>query len=453
MTTITRFAPSPTGPLHIGGARTALFNYLHAKNNSGKFRLRIEDTDKNRNSIESQNSILESLTWLGIKLDGEIIYQSKNYKNHLEAANALLSKGLAYKCYHDREYLNKQHLNKGKFISEWREKRNDTPKNRPYCIRIKAPLNKNEKLTIKDKIQGDVSVNYNEIDDYIIVRDNGTPTFLLSSAIDDYKMKITNIIRGDDHLTNSFRQKLIFDFINYNPDFSHMSLIHNENNQKMSKRDKSTSILEYKNKGYLPEAIINYLIRLGWSYGDQEIFSMEEAKRLFSIDKLGKSPAKFDQKKLNFLNNYYIKNKSNSELSLLMSDVMKEKRFSFFSKENKIELIELFKERALCLDEIKNNILILIKKKLETSDDQKHIFDEFKKYKKQLLTEFSGIVIWNEVNIEGVIKNVVENHQIPFKSLAQPIRLSLTGSVSGPSLYKIIKILGKEETIQRIKDN
>ena len=160
MTTITRFAPSPTGPLHIGGARTALFNYLHAKNNSGKFRLRIEDTDKNRNSIESQNSILESLTWLGIKLDGEIIYQSKNYKNHLEAANALLSKGLAYKCYHDREYLNKQHLNKGKFISEWREKRNDTPKNRPYCIRIKAPLNKNEKLTIKDKIQGDVSVNY-----------------------------------------------------------------------------------------------------------------------------------------------------------------------------------------------------------------------------------------------------------------------------------------------------
>ncbi len=453
MTVVTRFAPSPTGPLHLGGARTALFNYLYAKKNNGKFKLRIEDTDKIRNSTESSNSIAESLSWLGIELDGEIIYQSKNYEEHLSAANSLLSRGLAYKCYHDREYLDKQNLNKVKFRSEWREKVNISPKNKPFCIRIKAPLDRKDKMIIEDQIQGNVTVNYEEIDDYVIVRNDGTPTFLLSSAIDDYNMKITNIIRGDDHLTNSFRQKLIFDFIDYKPNFSHISLIHNENNQKMSKRDKSPSILEYKKKGYLPESIINYLVRLGWSHGDKEFFSMEEAKKLFSINKLGKSPAKFDQKKLDFLNNYYIKNKCSSVLSSLMDDLMNDPEYNFFSSKDKLELIELFKERAFTLNEIKCNISMLIKKKVEKSNEQIYIFNDFNKYKEQLIKKLSNLNIWNEAYIEEVIKSVVDIHNTSFKSIAQPIRLSLTGTVSGPSLYKIMKILGKEETLKRIKDN
>lgn len=452
MTTITRFAPSPTGPLHLGGARTALFNYLFAQNKNGKFKLRIEDTDQNRNTIESSKLIIESLNWLGLKIDGETIYQSKNYKEHLEIANSLISKGMAYKCFHDREFLERYKNNKEKFKSEWRDN-NNTPSNKPFCIRIKAPLNGDQ--SINDNIQGKITVSFDEIDDYIIVRDDGTPTFLLSSAVDDYNMKVTDIIRGDDHLTNSFRQKLIFDFINYKPEFSHISLIHNQNNQKMSKRDNSSSILDFKHEGYLPEAILNYLIRLGWSHGDKEIFTMEEAKKLFSINKIGKSPAKFDKKKLDFLNSFYIKNKTNSDLlTHIKNNKGNENCIENFDDQNNLDLIGLFKERAITLNEISHNILKLFKKDMEIADDQLHILEDFKfkKYKDILIAKFSDITDWNEINIENIIKELIQSHEISFKSIAQPLRISLTGCVFGPSLYKIIRILGKEVTIQRIKN-
>ncbi len=452
MTIVTRFAPSPTGPLHLGGARTALFNYLYAQNNNGKFKLRIEDTDQERNTIESSNSIIKSLEWLGLKIDDEIIYQSKNYSEHLAVANSLLSKGLAYKCFHDRDFLNKYNHNEGKFKSEWRDNNKKLPKNKPFCIRIKAPLEGS--FTIQDKIQGKVTVGFEEIDDYIIVRDNGIPTFLLSSAIDDYNMKITHIIRGDDHLTNSFRQKLIFDFLNYKPEFNHIPLIHNKNNEKMSKRDNSPSILHYKRKGYLPEAIINYLIRLGWSHGDKEFFTIKECKELFSIDKLGKSPARFDEKKLDFLNSYHIKEKTSMELLTLIEEIESpEVNLNHFNKENKLELIELFKERATSLNDILKNINIIDKMKIEKTNEQQNILSDFKKYKDILVSKFSAIIEWNEGNIEKTIKDFVENNQVSFKSIAQPLRLSVTGSLFGPSLYKIIKILGKEKTITRIRDN
>ncbi len=449
MSVITRFAPSPSGPLHIGGARTALFNYLHAKKNNGKFRLRIEDTDKDRNSKESTESIIKALEWLGLNFDDEIVYQSNNKKEHLEVAESLLSRGLAYKCFHDKEFLQRFKSSKKKFHSEWRDKQNNLPSNQDYCIRIKAPLNDSQ--TLNDKIQGKVIVNANEIDDYIIVRSNGSPTFLLSSAVDDLRMNVSDIVRGDDHLTNSFRQKIIFDFLDYRPNFAHISLIHNENNQKMSKRDNSVSILQYKADGFLPEALINYMIRLGWSYGDQEIFSIDFIKKKFSLDKLGKSPAKIDNQKLNFLNNFYIKEMPNEKiLNHLKKDTEKIEKPDFFSQRDLLELIDLYKDRSSSLNDIKSNILKLNSVKTSFTKEELNILEEFKKYKKIFKDKFSDMIEWNDLNIEKTIKDVVNYYDISFKLVAQPLRLLITGSISGPSIYKIIRILGNEETIKRI---
>ena len=449
MTVITRFAPSPTGALHLGGARTALFNYLHAKRNNGKFRLRIEDTDRNRNTEESTKVITKSLEWLGLEVDDDIIYQSNNQTEHILIAESLLSKGLAYKCYHDKEYIQQFSNSKQKFYSEWRDKQNLLPTKKDFCIRIKSPVNRDH--IIKDRIQGNVKVSANEIDDYIIIRSDGTPTFLLSSAADDFKMKITEIIRGDDHLTNSFRQKIIFDFLNYKPNFAHISLIHNKDNQKMSKRDNSTSLIDYKMKGYLPEAIINYLARLGWSYGNQETFSFDFLKKNFELDSLGKSPARYDEKKLNFLNNFYIKKMSNKGIfDYIKNNDEQLKNIDFFNQKELIELISIFKDRSSSLNEIASNVLQMTSVKKNFTNEEKLILENFEKYKSLICDKFSNIIEWNELNIENEIKEVIKYYQIDFKSIGQPLRLLITGSLFGPSLSKIIKVLGLQKTIKRI---
>ena len=357
---------------------------------------------------------------------------------------------MAYKCFHDKEYIKQFSNSKKKFHSEWRDKQNKIPSNKDFCIRIKSPVNDNH--IIKDKIQGNVKVSANEIDDYIIIRSDGTPTFLLSSAADDFKMNITDIIRGDDHLTNSFRQKIIFDFLNYKPNFAHISLIHNKDNQKMSKRDNSTSLIEYKIKGYLPEAIINYLARLGWSYGDQEIFSIEFLKKNFDLNNLGKSPVRYDEKKLNFLNNFYIKQMKNEEiLDYIEENNERLKNIDFFSQKELIELINIFKDRSSSLNEIASNILEMTSVKKDFTNEEKIILENFEKYKSLICDKFSSIIEWNEPNIENKIKEVIDYYQIDFKSVGKPLRLLITGSGFGPSLSKIIKVLGLKTTIRRIK--
>ncbi len=449
MTVITRFAPSPTGALHLGGARTALFNYLFAQTNNGKFRLRIEDTDKSRNTEESIKVIISGLEWLGLQIDDKVIYQSKNQSQHIQIAESLLAKGLAYKCFHDKEYVQNFTKSKKKFYSEWRDNQNKIPTNKDFCIRIKSP--ENYQHIINDKIQGNIKVNANEIDDYIIIRSDGTPTFLLSSAVDDLKMKVTHIIRGDDHLTNSFRQKIIFDFLNYKPKFAHISLIHNKDNQKMSKRDKSTSLIDYKIKGYLPEAIINYLVRLGWSYGNQEIFSIDFLKKNFNLKNIGKSSVKYDQNKLNFLNNFYIKKMKNVDiLNYLEYNNDKLKNIDFFNQKELIELISIFKDRSTSLNDIASSVLKMISFDKYYTDEEKIILENFEKYKPSLCEKLSSITEWNEFNIENKIKDVIQDHQIDFKSIGKPLRLLITGSSFGPSLSKIIKILGLKNTIKRI---
>ena len=447
MPTITRFAPSPTGKLHLGGARTALFNYIHAKANNGIFKLRIEDTDKSRNIIKTSNEILESLNWLGFKVDGPVVFQSKNIKNHLEVAQSLMSNGLAYKCFHDDIYISETKKSKKKFISEWRDGKKHKP-NKPYCIRIKAPLNGN--YTLNDKVQGKIVVNFNELDDYIIVRTDNTPTFLLSSAVDDVDMKISDIIRGDDHLTNTFRQKIIFDFLNYSPNFAHISLLHNSQNQKMSKRDGSVSVLDYKEKGYLPEAINNYLLRLGWSYGDKEFFSLQEAVKFFSLNKLGKSPAKLDEKKLNFLNSHYIKQLSSTVIYKKLEPLFKQ---SILDKKKILELIDLYKERSISLEDITKNLSNLVDYNKNFEDNDKKILEEFTKYKNLFTEKLSNLKKWDDLSIELLFKDFIDLHNISFKSIAQPVRLLVSGNVAGPSVYKIIRILGKTECLKRIAQN
>ena len=452
METITRFAPSPTGLLHLGGIRTALFNFLHAKSTGGKFRIRIEDTDHTRNKKESIDSILKGLEWLGLKHDDEIIYQSKKIKEHQKIINQLIENNCAYKCFHTEEEILELKKNNKKLESKWRNKF-DHPKNTQFCVRIKSPLN--GQTTINDKIQGIVTVENKELDDFVIMRADGSPTFLLSSAVDDFLMSITDIIRGDDHLTNSFRQMIIFNYLNYYPTFSHMPLIHNENNEKLSKRHNALSIEDYKKEGFLPETIINYLLRLGWSYGDKEIISLDDAIKNFKIDKIGKSPSKLDEKKILFLNNFYIKNKNDD---FILDEIKKNQAFlKIKNSEETIskikDLINIFKERSNTLNELINYIDSINKEVFSYSKVEKKILNDSVHLKNNLLDKLSFIESWDDYILENAIKDIIKNMNLKFKDLGQPLRLVLLGTMNGPSLTKIMKVIGKEATLKKIKTN
>ena len=452
MKTITRFAPSPTGLLHLGGIRTALFNFLHAKSSRGKFKIRIEDTDQTRNKKESIDSIFKGLDWLNLKYDGEVIYQSNNIKEHKKIINQLVDDNSAYKCFHTENEILELKKNNIKFKSKWRDNINH-PKNTQFCIRIKSPTD--GQTIINDKIQGKVKVENKELDDFIIMRSDGSPTFLLSSAVDDFLMSVTDIIRGDDHLTNSFRQMVIFKYLGYEPIFSHMPLIHNENNEKLSKRHNALSIQEYKNKGFLPETIINYLLRLGWSYGDKEIISLNDAIKNFKIENIGKSPSKLDEKKLLFLNNFYIKNKNDD---FIFNEIKNAQKFSKINntKESVTKtknLINIFKERSNTLNELIDDLYSINKEVFSYSEVEKKILNSSLHLKSKLMNKLSLIESWDDYILENVIKEIVESMSLRFKDLGQPLRLVLLGTMNGPSVAKVMKIIGKDLTIKKIATN
>ena len=452
MTPITRFAPSPTGLLHLGGARTALFNFVYAKSNKGKFKLRIEDTDKSRNSSESVKSIINGLNWLGLNNDDEIIYQNHQINEHIKIANKMLSDGFAYKCFHTEKELTLKKKDNKKFRSEWRDK-SKTPSDRKFCVRLKSPLL--GETILNDKIQQKVTINNKELDDYIILRTDGTPTFLLSSAIDDFLMSITHIIRGDDHLTNSFRQFPIFNYLDYKPSFCHIPLIHNENNEKLSKRHNPLSIDDYKNKGYLPETIINYMLRLGWSYGDKEIISVSEALENFKLEKIGKSSSMLDKKKILFLNNFYLKNKKNDEILVYLnqSNFFNKKVFEdyddFFIK----NLISIFKERSRTLIDLIESMKLSVKDEFIFEKSEKIILHKTINFKNEIINELTRLDNWNDYIIESTINDLIHKLNIKFKDVGQPLRLSLLGCLNGPTISKFMEIIGKEKTIQKIKIN
>ena len=320
----TRFAPSPTGPLHVGGVRTALFNWLFSKNNKGKFYLRIEDTDKNRSREEYKNQIIQSLKWIGIEYDDKEYIQSKNISKHIEVADELLKKGFAYKCYCSEDEIKEQKEKAKKkeipfvYNRKWRDPKNlDIPKNVNPVIRFKSKISGNN--LIKDLVQGDVNISNSIIEDFVILRNNRTPTYQLCAVVDDHIMNITHVIRGDDHKINSFKQKQIYEAMNWKiPEFAHIPLIHSESGSKLSKRDKASTIDDYIKLGIISDALRNYLMRLGWSHQDKEIFSLDESINLFDLKGVGKSPSKLDMARVLSLNEHYIKHIDEKKLFKLL---------------------------------------------------------------------------------------------------------------------------------------
>ncbi len=450
MTIITRFAPSPTGLLHIGSARTALFNYLFAKNNNGKFLLRIEDTDKKRSTNEAKEAILQGLDWLGLKYDDEPFYQSQNEKRHQEIALKLLKENKAYYCYTSTEELaqKRQEYEAKKqvfrFQSPWRDQKPPENSEVKPVIRIKSP--KSGSTIINDLVQGKIEVANSELDDMVILRSDGTPTYNLAVIVDDYDMNISHIIRGDDHMNNSFRQKIIYDALNWQmPQCAHIPLIHGSDGAKMSKRHGATNVMEYAKMGYLSCAMRNYLLRLGWSHQDAEIISDQEAINWFNIEKVGRSPSRFDFDKLNNLNKHYIKSSDNKELLNLIN------LNSVNNQERLIKAIDFIKERAVNLIELKEFTEIYednYQKTLEKSD-----LDKISTKKELLLDLYEIIDIidsWKPDLIKTAILDYGKKNNLKMKEFGPLLRLILTFSNSSAGgIFEIIHILGKDEVKKR----
>jgi len=455
----TRFAPSPTGPLHIGGVRTALFNWLFSKNQGGTFHLRIEDTDKERSKDEYKLQIIKSLKNIGIEYDGEEYIQSKNVNDHIRVANELLKNGHAYKCYCSNEEIEEQKKRaKQKKIPyiynrKWRDiKETDAPNNIKPVVRFKSKIEGS--TVLKDLVQGDVQIENNVIEDFIILRNDGSPTYNLSAAVDDNQMKITHIIRGDDHKINTFKQMQIYKAMNWEiPSFAHVPLIHTTDGKKLSKRDKASTIDDYSIIGIMPEALRNYLLRLGWSFKDKEIFTLEESIKYFNLEGIGKSPSKLDISRILSINEHYIKNTNENELYERLNEYcLQYKEKIEINKKNKIKKsLNFLKNKAKTLEDIYNNSKYIIsdevifdKKDLELIDEKaKKIIMDFKE-------EISKIKELNKQTLEPIINNLIKKHETNFKGIGQPLRIALTGSKFGPGIYDIMISLGKIDIENRL---
>jgi len=448
---ITRFAPSPTGYLHIGSGRTALFNYLFAKANGGKFLLRIEDTDRKRSTKQAVNAILDGLTWLGINWDGEEIYQFSREERHREVALQLLEKGKAYKCFlspEELEVLREESMRTGKPIaSKWRDAESSSHPDLPYVIRIKAP--KEGVTIIDDKVQGKVITENSTLDDMILLRSDGTPTYMHAVVVDDYDMGVTHVIRGDDHLGNAARQLTIYQAMDWRvPIFAHIPLIHGPDGKKLSKRHGALGVEAYRDLGYLPEALCNYLLRLGWSHGNDEIISKEQAIEWFSLESIGKSPARLDFKKLDNVNGHYLKLANNEDLLPLIS-----KNVSDVSKNNILKGLDSLKQRANTLLELEelSKIYVIEKDIVVPSELKSLVMSNF-----QLLQEFqhqaSKLSSWDKESLMELAKIFAQKNQIKLGDLAGIIRILLTGSNASPSVFEIMAILGKVVTMRRLSN-
>ena len=458
MSIITRFAPSPTGDLHIGGARTALFNYLFAKKNNGKFLLRIEDTDKKRSTESAIKAIYEGLEWLGVDCDEKAVLQSSNITRHRQVAYQLLENNQAYYCYTSAEELaemREKAEKKGqifRFKSEWREKQPSQAINIKPVIRIKAPLD--GETIINDLIQGEVRVNNNELDDLVMLRSDDTPTYMLAVVVDDYDMNISHIIRGDDHLTNAFRQKIIYQALNWKvPEFAHIPLIYGNDGTKMSKRHGATAVVDYAKMGYLPQAMRNYLLKLGWAHQNDEIISDNQAIEWFNLEAIGRSPSRFDFAKLNFLNKHYLKGLSNEELfSLILPN--------FNNQPNELEAKKIIKAINFCKERAETLIsLVSIVEPyfdncefLINQEDQGKLINN-----QQLLINLSKLIDaiddWNHDQIKEYFNKFCQEYGLKIKDFAPILRIVLTGSSSSAGgVFEVCEIIGKSEAQKRINN-
>ena len=459
-TVATRFAPSPTGPLHIGGVRTALFNWLFSKNNKGKFYLRIEDTDKERSKEEFKKQIVESLDWIGIKYDEKEYIQSQNIDKHKKIAEELIKKGFAYKCYCSEQEIKDQKTKCKKqgipyvYNRKWRDPKDlEIPNNVNPVIRFKSKISGNS--VVKDLVQGEVNIANSIIEDFIILRQDGSPTYQLSAVVDDHLMKITHVIRGDDHKINTFKQKQIYEAMKWNiPEFAHIPLIHSEKGSKLSKRDKAATIDDYIKIGILSDALRNYLLRLGWSHKDKEIFTLNESIKLFDLKGVGKSPSKLDMSRILSLNEHYIKHLDEKELFKCLKIYSKKFKKSIDkSKENSLlNSINFLKNKAKTLEDIYKNSQYIIQDNIKiSSEDFKLLDNSSKNIIKDFIHEFEKMANINKENLEKTVNELINKHKTNFKGVGQPLRILLTGSRFGPGIYNIILSLDKDEVIRRLK--
>jgi len=455
----TRFAPSPTGALHIGGVRTALFNWLYSKNQNGTFHLRIEDTDKERSKDEHKVQIIKSLKWIGIEHDGDEYIQSTKIDDHIKIANELLKSGNAYKCYCSIEEIEEQKKRAKQkklpyiYNRKWRDlPESNAPKDVKPVIRFKSKVDGTSIL--KDLVQGDIEINNNTIEDFIILRNNGTPTYNLSATVDDHQMNMTHVIRGDDHKINTFKQIQIYTAMKWDlPQFAHIPLIHTIEGKKLSKRDNASTLDDYSKIGIMPDALRNYLLRLGWSHEDKEIFTLEESVKYFDLKGIGKSPSKLDMSRILSMNEHYIKTINESDLYQQLvqyCELFKEKIDN--NKEKKIKpSLTFLKNKAKTLEDIYNNAKYIIFDEVDLNqEDFKLIDDNAKKIISNFSKEISTIDDLNKVKLEPIINNLIKSYKTNFKGVGQPLRIALTGSKFGPGIYDIIISLGKDETQKRL---
>jgi len=458
---ITRFAPSPTGDLHIGSARTALFNWLLARRHGGKFLLRIEDTDFERSTPEATKSILSGLSWLGIDWDGEPISQRSLQTRHKQVVTQLLDSNKAYKCFSTKEEIlenresAKKSGNSTLFKSPWRNADKSQHPNEPYSVRLKTP--EHETLKINDKVQGEVSWNNNQLDDMILLRSDGTPTYMLAVVVDDHDMGVTHIIRGDDHLSNAGRQKLIYQALGWPvPIFAHIPLIHGEDGKKLSKRHGALDINSYAEMGYIPEGVINYLCRLGWSHGDDEIFTTSQAKSWFNLENIGKGPARLDLKKMEFVNKQHMSTVSYTLIEKYFDQYLINIREKELSTSQKLLLNSSFgflKNKIKTFSDLLEQIrFIRVDRPIDINDEKLNILVINNKNLLKDLTPLLQNVNWTRDELEILLLDFSSSHNIKFGELARPIRIILSGKSHTPSIIDMMTVLGREETLSRFDD-
>ncbi len=454
MSVVTRFAPSPTGYLHIGGLRTALFSWLAARHHGGTFRLRIEDTDLSRNSEEAMKAIIRAFDWVGLNYDGDVVYQSRRFELYREYIDRLLEEGKAYRCYMTREELDtlrEEQTARGErphYDGRYRDFTGTPPEGIDPVIRIKAP--QEGTIIIDDGIKGRIEIAAEEVDDFIIARSDGTPTYNFVVAIDDALMEMTDVIRGDDHLYNTPKQLVIYEALGLTPPrFYHVAMINNEQGKKLSKRDGATDVMEYKTRGFLPEALLNFLVRLGWSHGDQEIFSLEEMIELFDPKDINKSASSYNLDKLLWLNAHYIKARPDAELIELLKDF----GVDLSSHPKASAILAATKERGKTLVELAEQIRLITEP--PAAYDEKAVKKAFKGEAVDILKDFSFRLYKNKPETKEAfhaqMQRLVEDREIGFGKIGMPLRVSLLGSMTGAGMDEVMAILGVDETIARIE--
>lgn len=465
---VTRFAPSPTGFLHIGGARTALFNWLYARKYGGKMLLRIEDTDRERSTREAIEAILDGLTWLELNWDGEVIYQFSRAARHREIAEQLLAAGRAYRCYASAEELaamREKARAEGRtrlYDGMWRDRDPaDAPPGMKPTIRLKAPLT--GETVIEDQVQGRVVWQNENLDDLVLLRGDGTPTYMLAVVVDDHDMGVTHVIRGDDHLINAARQKQIYDALEWNiPSMSHIPLIHGPDGSKLSKRHGALGVDAYRAMGYLPAALRNYLVRLGWSHGDQEIFSTQEMIEAFDLPAIGRSAARFDFAKLENLNGHYIRHSDDQSLVTQFENVLNyvpdgvaiKAKLNDKTRAQLLRAMPSLKERAKTLIElIAGASFIFADRPIEVEPKAAALLTpDTRALIGKLRAALETVTDWKLETTETAMRNFAEQNNLKLGAVAQPLRVALTGRTTSPGIFDVLAVLGREESLARLGD-